>query len=338
MRAVGFSLSLPVDHPEALRDLQLPPPSPGPRDLLVEIGAVSVNPVDAWIRRSARPDAGEPVVLGMDAVGVVRDIGAGVSTFARGDRVWYSGSFLRPGTHAELHCVDERLVARAPANLDPASAAALPLTAITAWELLFERLEIPAGEASAGGVLLVSGAAGGVGSILLQLARRLTGITVVATASRPETARWVQAMGAHHVVDHTRPLAPQLAAAGLDGVTHVASLTGSAQNYPRLVEVLRPRGRLGLIDAPGPMDLRLLMPRNQSAHYEDMGMVTKLLEGDAWLQHHRILGRVTELVEAGILRTTMTEHLGRIEAGAVRRAHARLESGRTIGKLVLAGF
>jgi zinc-binding alcohol dehydrogenase family protein len=273
------------------------------------------------------------VVLGWDAAGVVRETGAAASMFSPGDRVWYSGSFLRPGSNAELQCVDERLVARAPANLGFAEAAALPLTAITAWELLFERLELPASDA--GAVLLVSGAPGGVGSVLVQLAHRLSRATVVATASRPETAAWVRELGAHHVVDHTRPLAAQLSALGLPGATHVASLVGSARNYPQLVDVLLPRGRLGLIDAPGPMDLRLLMQKNLSAHYEDMGMTTKLGSGDDWLRHHRILGRVAALVEAGTVRSTMTEHLGRVDAVTLRRAHAVLESGRARGKLVL---
>ncbi len=336
MKAVGFHTSHSIDHPEALLDLELPDPRPGPRDLLVEVRAISVDPVDAWVRATARPVRGEPVVLGWDAAGVVREVGGGASLFAPGDRVWYSGSFLRPGCNAELQCVDERLAARAPASLSSAAAAALPVGAITAWELLFERLELPAEDA--GAVLLVSGAPGGVGSVLVQLARRLTRATVVATASRPETAAWVRELGAHHVVDHTRPLAPQLAALGLAGVTHVASLVGSARNYPQLVGVLLPHGKLGIIDAPGPMDLRLLMKKNLSAHNEDMGMTTKLLSGDEWLRHHRILGRVAELVEAGTLRSTLTEVLGRIDAATLRRAHAVVESGRARGKLVLEGF
>ncbi len=278
MKAVGFLASHPLDHPEALLDLELPDPRPGPRDLLVEVRAVSVNPVDAWVRSSSRPAPGkEPAVLGWDAAGVVREVGAEVTLFAPGDRVWYSGSFLRPGSNAERQCVDERLAARAPANLSFAAAAALPLTSITAWELLFERLDLPRDDP--GAVLLVSGAPGGVGSMVVQLARRLTRATVVATASRPETEAWVRELGAHHVVDHTRPLSPQLGALGLVGATHVASLVGSARNYPQLVEVLLPRGKLGLVDAPGPMDLRLLMQKNLSAHYEDMGMTTKLCTG-----------------------------------------------------------
>ncbi len=336
MKAVGFRTSHPLEHPEALLDLELPDPRPGPRDLRVEVRAASVNPVDVWIRVSARPAPGEPVVLGFDAAGVVREAGSGVTAFSRGDRVWYSGSFLRPGSNAELQCVDERLVARAPASLGWAEAAALPLTSITAWELLFERLEIPADDP--GVALLVSGAPGGVGSVLVQLARRLTRATVIATASRAETAGWVREMGAHHVVDHTRPLAPQLSALGLAGVTHVASLVGSARNYPQLVEVLLPRGKLGFIDAPGPMDLRLLMQKNLSAHYEDMGMTTKLATGDEWLRHRRILEKIAALVEEGAVRSTLTEVVGRIDAAGVRRAHAVLEAGRARGKLVLEGF
>lgn len=339
MKAVGFTQSHPLDHPQSLLDLDLPAPEPGAHDMLVEIRAVSVNPVDCWIRRSARPEIGEPLVLGMDAAGIVRQTGASVRLFKRGDRVWYSGSFQRQGSSGELHAVDERLVARMPETMDFAPAAALPLTAITAWELLFERMDIArhdtGSSASAGGCLLVSGAAGGVGSVLTQLARALSNLTVIGTASRAESAAWVKSMGAHHIVDHNKPLLPQLAALDIPQVDFVASLTNTDRNLSQLIEVMKPRGHFGLIDASGVMDLRQFMAKNLSVHYEDMGMTTKSGPADEYVRHHQILERITRLVDAGVLRSTMTTHLGAINAANMRRAHAIIESGRSLGKIVL---
>ena len=338
MKAVGFTQSFALEHPEALLDLELPEPEVGARDLLVEVRAVSANPVDCWIRQSARPQAGAPLILGIDAAGVVRRVGSAVTLFQPGDRVWYSGSFLRPGCSSTLHAVDERLAARMPESLDFAPAAALPLTAITAWELLFERMAIArqgTGESDQNATLLISGAAGGVGSVLTQLARALTNLTVVGTASRAESAAWVQAMGAHHVIDHHQPLAPQLAALGRPRVEYVVSLTNTHRNLTQLIEVMQPRGHFGLIDAGGAMDLREFMTRNLSIHYEDMGMVTKAGPESGYLRHHRILGRIARLVDAGVLRSTMNTHFEGINAANLRHAHALIESGRNIGKIVL---
>ena len=337
MKAVGFMQSHPLDHPRALLDLDLPEPEPGARDLLVEVRAVSVNPVDCWIRQSARPQAGEPVVLGVDAAGIVRQTGPAVSLFKPGDRVWYSGSFQRPGSSSALHVVDERLVAHMPERLDFAPAAALPLTSITAWELLFERLEIARHDAGAGRSLLVAGAAGGVGSMQIQLARALTDLTVIGTASREKSAAWVRSMGAHHVVDHSQPLTPQLTALGMPQIDFVASLTNTHRNLEQLIEVTKPRGHFGLIDASGAMDLRQFMTRNLSVHYEDMGMVTKSGPEDEYVRHHRILERIARLVDAGVLRSTMTTQFGEINANNMRRAHAIIETGRSVGKIVLGG-
>ena len=209
MKAIGYYKNLPVDDANALVDLDLPEPQPGPRDLLVEIRAVSVNPVDTKLRRNAAPAEGQARVLGFDAAGVVRAVGSEVNLFKPGDRVWHAGSIVRPGSNAQLQLVDERIAGPMPASLDFAQAAALPLTAITAWELLFDRLQVSR-DHSSGQTLLVTGAAGGVGSILVQLARRLTGLRVIGTASRAETRDWVLGLGAHEVLDHSRPLAEEL--------------------------------------------------------------------------------------------------------------------------------
>ena len=338
MKAVGFRQSLPLDHPEALLDLELPQPALGERDLLVEVRAVSVNPVDYWIRVSSRPEPGEPVVLGMDAAGIVREVGSGVSLFKPGDRVWYSGSFLKQGSASELHAVDERLAEKMPERLGFAEAAALPLTAITAWELLFERMELPRHTVAGEEVLLIAGAAGGVGSILTQIARALTNLRVIGTASRPETRDWVRAMGAHAVVDYREPLAPQLAELGIGEVDYVASLTQTHRNLEALLGAIKPRGHFGLIDASGPMDLRAFMSKNLSIHYQDMGMLTKMAMEDEYLRHHRILSRVARLVDEGALRTTLNVNLGKINAENMRRAHRLVESGHVCGKIVLEGF
>jgi zinc-binding alcohol dehydrogenase family protein len=268
MKAVAYRQSLPIDAAESLLDVTLPEPTPGPRDLKVRVRAVSVNPVDTKVRKRAAPPAGEHKVLGWDAAGVVEAVGPQVTLFKPGDRVWYAGDITRPGSNAELHCVDERIVGRMPASLSFAQAAALPLTAITAWEVLFDRLGVTD---KTQGALLIVGAAGGVGSIMTQLARQLTGLTVIGTASRPETQAWVRELGAHHVIDHTHPLTAELQRIGVPSVTHVASLTQTDQHYAEIVKALAPQGRLSLIDDPAtPLDVMLLKGKSLSLHCELM--------------------------------------------------------------------
>lgn len=338
MKAVGYRRCLPIDDPEALIDFDAPSPKPRPRDLLVHVRAISVNPVDTRIRRTVPPADGEIKVLGWDAAGVVQAVGHEVTLFKPGDEVYYAGSNVRPGANSELHIVDERIVGRKPANIDFAPAAAMPLTTITAWELLFDRLEVAKRKGPREQSLLVVGAAGGVGSMLVQLARRLTLLTVIATASRRESAKWVQSLGAHHVIDHSRPLRPQLESLGLADVTYVASLNKTHTHYVELVDLLQPEGRLGLIDdTPEPLDVRLLKPKCISLHYEAMFMRSKL-ELPSMLEQHALLCRVAGLVETGTLRSTQSEHFGRVNAENLRRAHAAVESGATIGKIVLEGF
>jgi zinc-binding alcohol dehydrogenase family protein len=337
MKAIGFFHNGPIDRDDALVDLDLPDPVPGPRDLLVEVRAVSVNPVDTKVRRNAAPPAGEARILGYDAAGVVRAVGREVTLFKPGDAVWYAGAIGRPGTNAELHAVDERIVGRMPSSLSFAEAAALPLTAITAWELLFDRLQVAHGSGD-GDAIMITGAAGGVGSILVQLARELTGLTVIGTASRPETQAWVSALGAHHVIDHAQPLQPQLDAIGIPQVRYVASLTHTDLHYDALVQALAPQGRLGLIDDPAtPLDVMKLKGKSLSLHWEMM-FARPMHQTPDMIEQHRLLNAVADLVDAGRLRTTVGEHLGRIDAANLKRAHALIESGRAKGKLVLEGF
>ncbi|WP_455924136.1 zinc-binding alcohol dehydrogenase family protein [Pseudomonas putida] len=337
MKAIAYYASLPITDPAALQDIELPAPQPGPRDLLVEVKAISVNPVDTKVRQNMAPEGGNAKVLGWDVAGVVQAVGSDVTLFKAGDRVYYAGSIARAGGNSELHVVDERIVGRMPSSLGFADAAALPLTAITAWELLFERLQIKQGQADEGQSLLIVGAAGGVGSILTQLARQLTGLTVIGTASRPQTQDWVRELGAHHVIDHSQPLSAELKRLGLGPVTHVASLTQTDQHLAELVEALAPQGRLALIDDPKTLDVGLLKRKSLSLHWEFM-YTRSLYETADMIEQHHLLNRVAELVDAGTLRTTVGEHFGRIDAANLKRAHALLESGKARGKIVLEGF
>ena len=335
MKAVAYRQSLPIEHAESLLDVTLPEPTPGPRDLLVEVKAVSVNPVDTKVRKRAAPPAGEVKVLGWDATGVVKAVGPQVTLFKPGDKVWYAGDITRPGSNAELQCVDERIVGHLPLSLSFAKGAALPLTAITAWEVLFDRLEI---DLDTRGALLIVGAAGGVGSIMTQLARQLTGLTVIGTASRPETQAWVKELGAHHVIDHTKPLTEELARIGVPAVTHVASLTQTHLHYAEIVKALAPQGRLSLIDDPAqPLDVMLLKGKSLSLRWESMFTRSMFQTPDMQAQHE-LLERVAQLVDDGQVRTTMAEHFGPINAANLKRAHAFIESGTARGKVVLEGF
>jgi len=337
MKAVGYRKSLPISDPDALIDIDLPVPTPSPRDLRVAVRAVSVNPVDTKVRMRAAPPQGEVKVLGWDAAGVVEAVGPQVTLFRPGDEVFYAGSIARAGTNAELHLVDERIVGAKPKSLSFTQAAALPLTSITAWELLFDRLGVAAGKSSDTRSLLVVGGAGGVGSILIQLARRLTGLTVIATASRAETRDWCLALGAHHVIDHARPLDQELAAIGVKQVELVASLTQTDKHFPAIVAAIAPQGRFALIDDPASLDVSQLKRKSVSLHWEFM-FTRAVFETPDMIAQHRLLNDVSALVDDGVIKTTLGEEIGAINAANLRRAHAVIESGKAKGKLVLTGF
>ncbi|HVI87461.1 MAG TPA: zinc-binding alcohol dehydrogenase family protein [Dongiaceae bacterium] len=337
MKAVGYVTSRPIAEAGALQDLDLPKPVPGPQDLLVKVEAVSVNPVDYKIRRSRPGKDGAPVILGWDAVGTVEAIGSAVTFFKPGDAVFYAGDITRAGSNAEYQLVDARIVGHKPRSLDIPAAAALPLTALTAYEMLFDRLQVQRSDADRGKKLLIIGGAGGVGSIAIQLARRLTGVTVIATASRPETSAWVTDLGAHHVVDHNKPLPEELARIGIDAVDYIFSTNASDQHWDGMTAAVAPQGRIGLIDDPAPIDVRMLKRKSASLHWELM--FTRALFGTADLiRQHEILNEVADLVDKGVIKTTLAENFGPINAANLIRAHALLESGRSIGKIVLSGF
>lgn len=339
MKAVGYQQSLAITEPAALLDIELPQPVATGRDLLVKVAAISVNPVDTKVRKRAAPPAGEYKVLGWDAAGEVVAVGPEVSNFQVGDRVYYAGALQRQGSNAEYQLVDERIVGKMPANLNFEQAAALPLTALTAWELLFDRLELATPSLKhPKPVLLVTGAAGGVGSILVQLARQLTTVTVVATASRPETQQWVKELGAHYVVDHSQPLIPQLQQLGIAAVSHVASLTQTDLHYAELVQLLAPQGKLALIDDPANgIDIMPLKQKSISVHWEFMFTRSLFSTADMVVQQ-QILSDLSRLIEQGQIKTTFKQSFGKINAANLKQAHALLESGKAIGKIVLSGF
>ena len=339
MKAVGYRQhGLPISDPRALEDLNLPDPGPpAGRDLLVRVHAVSVNPRDVKSRMAFAVKGGTPVVLGYDASGIVEAVGPEAELFRPGDAVFYAGVLDRQGANAELQLVDERIVGRKPATVGHAAAASLPLTALTAWEMLFDRLEIPRGGA-AEGALLVIGGAGGVPSVAIQLARLLTDAVVVATASRPESAAWVRELGAPHVVDHARPLAAQIAGIpGLPPVRWIFSTHTDTASWAEMAKIVAPQGRIGLIDDPEPLDLRLVKFKSVSIHWEAMFTRPMFATADM-VRQHEILDAVAALVDAGTLRTTASQSYGVINAVNLRRAHAAIESGRAVGKIVLEGF
>jgi NADPH:quinone reductase len=337
MRAIGYYTTGSVD---VLAGVDLPKPTPGPRDLLVEVRAISVNPVDAKRRSGNGPGGpgGDVKVLGWDAAGIVAAVGTEATRFTPGDEVYYAGSLDSTGCYAEFRVVDERIVGRKPARIGFAEAAALPLTTLTAWEMLFDRLAISVGEPADTGSLLVVGGGGGVGSIAIQLARRLTGLMVISTASRPETRAWSLKMGAHHVVDHRRPIAEQVKAIVPQGVNYVLAITHTEEHFDEIVEALVPQGALALIENPARLlDIIKLKSKSIQLHWEFVFTRTRYRTADMGEQG-RLLNRVADLVDAGLIRTTMNTNFGLINAANVKRAHTTIESRTAIGKLVLSGF
>jgi zinc-binding alcohol dehydrogenase family protein len=337
MKAVGYQKSLPIDAADALVDFEAAKQEPKGRDIRVAVKAISANPVDYKVRKRAAPPEGQTKILGYDASGVVDAVGPDASLFKPGDEVFYAGSILRQGTNSEFHLVDERIVGNKPKTLSFAQAAALPLTSITAWELLFDRLGVVPGKSFDPRTLLIVGGAGGVGSILIQLARRLTGLAVVATASRPESQKWCLELGAHAVVDHAKPMKEQVEQLKLPPVALVASLTNTDQHYKALADLMAPQGRYGLIDDPPEFNVSAFKGKAISVHWESMFTRSSFQTPDMIAQHH-LLNDVADLLDKGVLRTTLDQTFGVINAANLKRAHALLESGKSRGKIVLEGW
>ncbi|MGA7480785.1 MAG: zinc-binding alcohol dehydrogenase family protein [Bradyrhizobium sp.] len=337
MKAVGYKKSLPIESAEALIDFEAAKPEPKGRDIRVAVKAISANPVDYKVRKRAAPPEGEFKILGYDAAGVVDAVGPEVTLFKPGDEVFYAGSILRQGTNSEFHLVDERIVGRKPKALSFAQAAALPLTSITAWELLFDRLGAVPGKSVDPRTLLIIGGAGGVGSILIQLARRLTGLTVVATASRPESRKWCLDLGAHAVVDHATAMKEQIEKLKVPPVGLVASLTNTDQHYKALADIMAPQGKYGLIDDPPDFNAAAFKSKSISIHWESMFTRSSFQTPDM-IGQHNLLNDVANLVDKGVVKTTLGENFGTINAANLKRAHALLESGKSRGKIVLEGW
>jgi zinc-binding alcohol dehydrogenase family protein len=346
MKAVGYLTPQTIDNNDALIDVTLAKPDATGRDLLVKVNAISVNPVDIKIRLSSSADNHQHKILGWDAVGEIVAIGDKVQNFKRGDHVYYAGDLTRSGSNAEFQLVDERIVGHKPKSLSNSEAAALPLTAITAWELLFSRLDfIPQTVATANTPenqpprqILIIGAAGGVGSILTQLASKLTNATVIGTASRAESEHWVKELGADHVINHHLPLQAQLNALGIENVSHVISLNRTGDHFDQIVEVLAPQGKLALIDDPkNGLDIMKLKRKSISLHWEFM-FTRSLFQTHDMYKQHELLNQLSELIDRGLIKTTLGEHYGIINAENLKRAHAYIESNQAIGKIVLEGF
>jgi NADPH:quinone reductase len=338
MKAVGLLKYLPITHAESLLDIELPKPQPKGRDLLVAVKAVAVNPVDTKVRAPKDKVETAPRVLGWDAAGIVESVGPEVTLFKPGDAVFYAGDVTRQGSNSEFQLVDERIVGRKPSNLGFAEAAALPLTAITAWEGLFDRLHISAEGADKGKSLLIVGGAGGVGSIAIQIARRVAGLRVITTASRPETIAWCRELGADEVVDHRGDLAANLKAKGIGSVDYILCCNDTDQHFPALAQVIAPQGTIcTIVENARPLPVELLKSKSAAFAWEFM-FARSMFQTPDMIEQHHLLNRVAGLIEAGTLRTTLKGVLGPINAATLREAHAELEGGKAIGKLVLEGF
>ena len=336
MKAIGYQAATKTLSEDSFELIELPAPTAQGHDLLVAVNAISVNPVDTKIRANVSPEQGYKVI-GWDAVGIVKAVGDKVSLFNVGDRVFYAGDLTRPGSNAQLQLVDERIVGLAPTSLSDAEAAALPLTSITAWELLFDRLQIPKGNNAKPASLLVIGAAGGVGSILVQLAKQLTNLTVVGTAARADSVKWLNELGVEHVLNHSQSLDAQRTEHNLAEFDYVVSLTHTEQHLEEIIKVIKPQGKLALIDDPASFDILALKRKSISLHWEFM-YTRSMFQTEDMIAQHQLLTELAALIDNGTIKTTLGQHLGKINIENLHKAHAILESHQARGKLVLEGF
>ena len=335
MKAIGYQKSLPIENELSLQDIELETPTAHGHDILVEVKAVSVNPVDFKIRQAMPAANGEYKVIGWDATGVVKSVGENVSLFKPGDKVWYAGDITRSGSNAQFQLVDERIVGHMPSSLSYGEAAALPLTSITAWELLFDRLNVAKNDDSKS--ILVIGAAGGVGSIMVQLLKQRTKLNIIASASRPETISWLEDLGADTIVNHRNPLSEEFAAKNLSEVDYVVSLNNTEQHLLEIEKIVKPQGQFALIDDPETLNIVPFKNKSVSVHWELM-FTRSLFKTDDMQEQHIILNNVATMIDQGQIKTTVGEHLGKINAANLRKAHQHLESQTAKGKVVLEGF
>lgn len=335
MKAIGFKENLPIDNVKSLQDIELETPKATGKDILVEIKAISVNPADYKVRANVPVPEDNWKIIGWDATGIVKEVGEDVSLFKVGDEVWYAGDITRQGSYAEYQVVDERIVGKKPASLSYAEAAALPLTSITAWEMLFDRLEVKKNDANKS--ILVIGAAGGVGSILVQLAKKLTKLNIIGTASRGETTDWLKDLGADTVINHRNKLSEEFEKHKLPALDYIVSLNATEQHIDEIVKVIKPQGKFGFIDDPKLLNVMPFKGKSVSTHIELM-FTRAMFQTDDMAEQHNILNEVSGLIDKGIIKTTLGEDFGTINAENLRKAHAFLETGKAKGKIVLSGF
>lgn len=335
MKAIGYKKNLPATDVNSLQDIEIVMHKATGKDILVEVKAISVNPVDYIIRANRPAPDGEWRVIGWDATGVVKEIGEDVSLFEVGDEVWYAGDLNRQGSNAEYQLVDERIVGKKPASLSFAEAAALPLTTLTAYEMLFHRLEVSKDDANKS--ILVIGAAGGVGSILVQLAKKLTKLNIIGTASREETTSWLKELGADTVINHRNKLSDEFEKYHLPAPEYVVSLNATEHHVDEIAKLIKPQGKFGFIDDPKSLNVMPFKGKAVSTHIELM-FTRSMFQTDDMIEQHNILNEVSELIDNGTVRTTLGENFGTINAENLRKAHAFLETGKAKGKIVLEGF
>lgn len=335
MKAIGYKENLPIEDVKSLQDIELNTPKATGRDILVDIKAISVNPVDYKVRAGMPVEGDDWKVIGWDATGIVKEVGEDVSLFKVGDEVWYAGDFTRQGSYAEYQIVDERIVGKKPSSLSYAEAAALPLTSLTAYELLFDRLQVATDDASKS--ILVIGAAGGVGSILVQLAKKLTKLNIIATASREETTTWLKDLGADAVINHRHKLSEEFEKHNLPAPEYVVSLNATEQHADDIVKLIKPQGKFGFIDDPKAFNVMPFKAKAVSTHIEFM-FTRSMFQTEDMMEQHNILNKVAELIDNGTIKTTLGENFGIINAENLRKAHAFLETGKAKGKIVLEGF
>ena len=335
MKAIGYKENLPIQDVKSLQDVELDMPKATGRDILVEIKAISVNPADYKVRAGMPVEGDDWKVIGWDAAGIVKEVGDNVTLFNVGDEVWYAGDFTRQGSYAEYQIVDERIVGRKPTSISFAEAAALPLTTLTAYEMLFDRLEVARNDANKS--ILVIGAAGGVGSILVQLAKKLTKLNIIGTASREETTDWLKELGADSVINHRNKLSQEFEKYNLPAPDYVVSLNATEQHADEIVKLIKPQGKFGFIDDPKSFNVMPFKHKAVSTHIEFM-FARSMFQTEDMIEQNNILNEVSKLIDNGTIKTTLGENFGTINAENMRKAHAFLETGKAKGKIVLEGF
>lgn len=338
MKAVGLYKYLPIEDEQSLIDVEVDKPTPTGRDILVAVQAISVNPVDTKVRAPKEQTEDPPRILGWDAAGKVEAIGEQVEHYKVGDEVYYAGDITRPGSYSEYQLVDERIVGHKPTSAVYEQAAALPLTSITAWEGLFSRLGISNEAKDVGKTILIIGGAGGVGSIAIQLAKKVAKLNVIATASRKESSDWCKELGADHVINHRNSLVEELAAQSINNVDYIFCLNNTDQHWTAMAEIISPQGCIcSIVENAEPLDLDLIKSKSATFVWEFM-FTRSMYQTEDMIEQQKLLDSISTLIDNGELTTTASDVLRPINSENCRKAHAQIEQGSTIGKIVLADW